>query len=80
MMMAFNMLENRRFLRCLQEALKEISPLSGVQFANTITHYGTRYTTGMTLSHGSTGGVPAKIIQIVLDSSVYFIVKILSTW
>ncbi|KAL7845995.1 hypothetical protein AOLI_G00241870 [Acnodon oligacanthus] len=43
----------------IQEALRETSPLlSSVQLANTITYYGTKYTVGMILSYGSTGGLP----------------------
>ncbi|KAL7845989.1 hypothetical protein AOLI_G00241810 [Acnodon oligacanthus] len=43
----------------IQEVLRETSPLlSSVQLANTITYYGTKYTVGMILSYGSTGGLP----------------------
>lgn len=66
----------------IQKALKETFPLlSTVQLANTATYYGTRYTVGMILSYGSTGGLPdfAEILQIaILDNSVTFFVKLLA--
>ncbi|KAF3844482.1 hypothetical protein F7725_007645 [Dissostichus mawsoni] len=46
--------------------------------ANTVINYGTRYTVGMILCFGSTGGLPdfAEIIQMaILDNCVHFIVK-----
>ena len=68
----------------IQGALRETSPLlSTVQLTNTVTYYGTRYSVGMILTHGSTGGLPdfAEIIQIaILDSCVHFIVKLLAAW
>lgn len=68
----------------IQEAIKETSPLlSSVQLANTVTCYGTRYTVGMILSYGSTGGLPdfAEIIQIaILNNCAHFIVKLLDAW
>lgn len=68
----------------IQEALREISPLlSSVQLASAVTYNGTRYTVGMILSYGSTGGLPdfAEIIQIaILDNCVHFIVKLLAAW
>ncbi|KAJ4927571.1 hypothetical protein JOQ06_015296 [Pogonophryne albipinna] len=63
------------------------SALNGVQakirekLANTITYYGTRYTVGMILCYGSTGGLTdfVEIIQIaILDNCVHFIVKLLA--
>lgn len=68
----------------IQEALRKKSPLlSTVQLANTITYYGTRYTVGMILCYGSTGGLTdfVEIIQIaILDNCVHFIVKLLAAW
>lgn len=68
----------------IQEALRVTSPLlSTVQLANTVTYYGTRYTVGMILCYGSTGGLPdfTEIIQIaILDTCVHFIVKLLAAW
>lgn len=66
----------------IQEALRELYPLQyTVQLVNTATYYGTKHTVGMSLSYGSTGGLPdfAEIIQIViLDKCAHFIVKLLS--
>ncbi|KAL7845998.1 hypothetical protein AOLI_G00241900 [Acnodon oligacanthus] len=68
----------------IQEALRETSPLlSSVQLANTITYYGTKYTVGMILSYGSTGGLPdfVEVVQMaILDNCVHFIVKLLAAW
>ncbi|KAJ4938637.1 hypothetical protein JOQ06_003247 [Pogonophryne albipinna] len=53
------------------------------KLANTITYYGTRYTVGMILCYGSTGGLTdfVEIIQIaILDNCVHFIVKLLAAW
>lgn len=68
----------------IQKAVREKSPLlSSVQLANTITYHGTKYTVGMILSYGSSGGLPdfAEIVQIaILDNCAHFIVKLLAAW
>lgn len=68
----------------IQKALRATSPLlSSVQLANTVTYYGTKYTAGMIVSYGSTGGLPdfAEIVQItILDNCAHFIVKLLAAW
>lgn len=68
----------------IQKVLREKSPLlSCAQLANTVTCHGTRYTVGMILCCGSTGGLPDfwGIIQmIILDEKVHFIVKNQVAW
>lgn len=68
----------------IQESIKKLSPqLTSVQLSNTVTYHGTRYSAGMILPYGSTGGLPdfVEIIQmLILESSLYFIVKKLHAW
>lgn len=67
----------------IQDALSEISQKTTVLLANTVTYSGTRYTVGMILFYGSTGGLPdfAEIIQVaILDNCVHFRVELLVAW
>lgn len=53
------------------------------QLSNAISCHGTRYSVGMVLVHGSTGGLPdfVEILQIlILQNIVSFIVKAQSAW
>lgn len=68
----------------IQEAIKKVFPqLLSVQLSNTVTYHGTRYSAGMILPYGSTGGLPdfVEIIQIMtLENGLYFIGKKLNAW
>lgn len=68
----------------IQESVKELFPqLTSIQLSNAVTYYGTRYSAGMIIPYGSTGGLPdfVEIIQIViLENNLYFIVRKLSAW
>lgn len=68
----------------MKESVKKLFPqLTSVQLSNTVTYHGTRYSAGMILMYGSTGGNPdfVEIIQIlILESSLYLIVKKLNAW
>lgn len=68
----------------IQEALQDKFPgETCVQIAKTVCYRGTKYTSGMILANGSTGGLPdfGKLIQIaVVKGSTGFIVKGLTAW
>ena len=68
----------------IQESIKKLSPqLTSVQLTNTVTYHGTRYSAGMILPYGSTGGLPdfVEIIQmLILENNLFFIVKKLNAW
>lgn len=68
----------------IQESVKKLFPqLTIVHLSNTVTYHGTRYSAGMILPYGSTGGLPdfVEIIQmLILENSLYFIVKKLNAW
>ena len=68
----------------IQEALQAKFPgETCVQIAKSVCYWGTKYTSGMILANGSTGGLPdfGELIQIVVvKGSVGFIVKGLTAW
>lgn len=68
----------------IQETIKKVFPqLLSVQLSNTVTYHRTRYSAGMILPYGSTGGLPdfVEIVQMLtLENSLYFIVKKLNAW
>ena len=68
----------------IQEALQAKFPgETCVQIAKSVCYRGTKYTSGMILANGSTGGLPdfGELIQIVVvKGSVGFIVKCLTAW
>lgn len=68
----------------IQEALLAKFPSETcVQIAKSVCYRGTKYTSGMILANGSTGGLPdfGELIQIVvLKGSVGFIVKGITAW
>lgn len=68
----------------IQEALEAKFPgETFVQIANSVCYRGTKYTSGMILANGATGGLPdfGELIQIVVVKGIVgFIVKCLSAW
>lgn len=68
----------------IQEALQAKFPgETCVQIAKSVCYRGTKYTSGMILAYGSTGGLPdfGELIQIVvLKGNVGFIVKGVTAW
>ena len=67
-----------------KQAVKQKYPnLTVVHLAKTASYYGTKYSVGMILAVGSTGGLPdfAEIVQLlILHGEVDFLVKKLSSW
>lgn len=68
----------------IQASIRKLFPeLLSVQLSNAVTYHGTKYSAGMILPYGFTGGLPdfVEIVHmLILENSLYFFVKKLNTW
>lgn len=68
----------------IQASIRKLFPeLLSEQLSNTVTYHGTKYSAGVILPYGFTGGLPDFVEighMLILENSLYFIVKKLNTW